>query len=291
MTAPKTPIIPPFPSSVRPVLVMEPELMPRFRRVGAPFSCVADVPWTDVAEALRRAPATTLVVVDPYAGVRYGDRFPRVRDLLRRFPSVPVVAVVDLLPFNAPDVTMLMEWGVSDLAPRVHESTPHLLARRLEQAHVRPFKRALEATLSKYVNSDAREVLMAAAEVAAEGGLATELRARLRIAESTLTLRCGRADLPPPRYVQSWMRLLLACMLLDDPGRTVYGAAYASGYQTDRSLRRAITAMLGVDSTSLRRTGAFRMAASAFNGVLRDAREAARERRREELLAAAAAKE
>jgi methylphosphotriester-DNA--protein-cysteine methyltransferase len=79
------------------------------------------------------------------------------------------------------------------------------------------------------------------------------------------------------------MRVLLACMLLDDPGRTVYGAAYASGYQTERSLRRAITAFLGVDSTTLRKAGAFSTAAAAFNAALRDARESARERRRAEL--------
>ena len=285
MTAHNTPVVLSFPSHVRPVLVMEPELLPRFRRVEAPYACVGDVPWADVAETLRRAPATTTVVVDPYAGAWHGERFPRVRDLLRRFPSVPVVAVVDLSPNTAPDVEMLMQWGVSDLAPRRHEGTPHAITRRLEQAHARPFKRALEATLSRYVNADAREVLMAAAEVASEGGLATELCTRLRITGSTLAARHTRADLPPARQVQSWIRLLLACLLLDDPGRTVYGAAYASGYQTDRSLRRAITAMLGVDSTTLRRTGAFRTAAPAFNAVLRDAREAARVRRREQLAA------
>ncbi|HEU4882604.1 MAG TPA: hypothetical protein VFT45_10175 [Longimicrobium sp.] len=82
--------------------------------------------------------------------------------------------------------------------------------------------------------------------------------------------------------MQAWLRVLLACVLLDDPGRTVYGAAYASGYQTERSLRRAITTFLGVDSTTLRKAGAFATAATAFNAALRDAREAARERRRAE---------
>jgi hypothetical protein len=77
------------------------------------------------------------------------------------------------------------------------------------------------------------------------------------------------------------MRVLLACMLLDDPGRTVYGAAYASGYQSDRSLRRSITALLGVDSTTLRRAGAFKTAVKAFNAMLREVREAAREAARE----------
>jgi hypothetical protein len=78
------------------------------------------------------------------------------------------------------------------------------------------------------------------------------------------------------------MRILLACMLLDDPGRTVYAAAWACGYSTDRSLRRAVSAFVGTDATTLRRGGAFAQAARAFNDVLRAIREASRERRRSE---------
>ncbi|MBW3572746.1 MAG: helix-turn-helix domain-containing protein [Gemmatimonadetes bacterium] len=271
-----------FPAKLRPVLVMEPALVPLFEMAGAPFTVLADVAWGELDAALRRAPATTLVVADPYAGLRRGDGFPRVRDLLRSFPSVPVVAALELRPEIAGDVAMLLEWGVSEVVSVGTESTPRAVAARLRQAHVRPLKRALEAALSPYVNAESRQILMAAAEVAAEGGLAAELAARLGVTARTLTVRCARAELPAPRQVQAWLRVLLACMLLDDPGRTVYGAAYASGYQTERSLRRAITAFLGVDSTTLRKAGAFSTASAAFNGALRDAREAARERRRAE---------
>lgn len=283
MTALNTPPLRAFSSNLRPVLVMEPALVPVFELAGAPFSVVADVGWSELDASLRRAPATTVVVVDPYAGTRRGDRFPRVRDLLRSFPSVPVVAAMELRPEMAGDVAMLLEWGVSEVVSLGTESTPRALAARLRQAHVRPLKRALEAALSPYVNAEARQILMAAGEVAAEGGLAPELAARLGVTPRTLTVRCARAELPAPRQVQAWLRVLLACVLLDDPGRTVYGAAYASGYQTERSLRRAITTFLGVDSTTLRKSGAFTTAAAAFNAALRDSRESARERRRTEM--------
>lgn len=280
MTAPIAPPLLSFAANLRPVLVMEPGLVPVFSATGAPFSVVGDVAWSELDAALRRAPATTLVVVDPYAGPRRGDRFPAVRDLLRRFPSVPVVAAMELHPEMAGDVEMLLEWGVSEVVSLGREGTARALAARLRQAHARPFKRALERSLSSYTGAEARHILLAGAEVAAEGGLAPELAARLGVTPRTLTVRCARAELPAPRQVQAWLRMLLACVLLDDPGRTVYGAAYASGYQTDRSLRRAITALLGVDSTTLRRAGAFATAAEAFNAALRDAREAARERRK-----------
>lgn len=280
MTAPITTRLITVAPKLRPVLVMEPALVPVFEQAGAPYSVVGDVAWPEVDAVLRRAPATTLVVVDPYAGTRPGDRLPRVRDLLRRFPSVPVVAAMELRPEVSGDVSMLLDWGVSEIVALEQENTPRALAARLGMAHVRPLKRALAAALSSYVSVEARQILLAAAEVAAEGGLAPELAARLGMTPRTLTVWCARAELPAPRKVQAWLRVLLACVLLDDPGRTVYGAAYAAGYQTERSLRRAITVFLGVDSTTLRKAGAFATAADAFNAALRTAREAARERRR-----------
>jgi hypothetical protein len=280
MTAPDTPPLPTLPENTRPVLIMEPGLVALFRGLGAPYAFWGPVAWGELHDKLRRAPPNTMVVVDPYAGARPGERFPLLRELLRRFPSVPVVAAMQLRRELAPEVAMLVEWGVSEVVALGPESVPRALAGRLGQAHARPFKRALEASITTYLTSEAHQILMSAAEVAADGGQAPDLGERLRVGPRTLTERCTRADLPPPRHVQSWMRVLLACMLLDDPGRTVYGAAYASGYQTDRSLRRAITALLGVDSTTLRRAGAFRTAARAFNRVLRETADAARDARR-----------
>jgi methylphosphotriester-DNA--protein-cysteine methyltransferase len=279
MTAPTAPTLLAFPGNVRPVLVMEPGLIALFGRMAAPYVCVGDVPWKDVEEPLQRAPAATVVVVDPYAGARRGALFPRVRELLRRFPSIPVVAAIERREINV-DVKMLLDWGISEVVALGPESAPKALASRLGQAHARPFKRSLEATFSRYVSAEARDILLAAAEVAVEGGQAPELGERMRVSARPLSEHCIRADLPAPRTVQAWIRVLLACMLLDDPGRTVYGAAYASGYHTERSLRRAITALLGTDSTTLRRAGAFATAVDAFNGMLRDEREAARQRRR-----------
>ncbi len=279
MTALDPPSLDTLPENVRPLLLMEPDLMRLFGGVGGPYAVFSHVGWSTVQAVLRRAPPNTMVVVDPYAGARSGERFPRLRELLRRFPSVPVVAAMELRRELAPEVNMLVEWGISEVVALGPDSAPRALEGRLGAAHARPFKRALEGQLSVFLTSEAHQVLMAAAEVAADGGQAPELGDRLRVSTRTLTERCTRADLPPPRQVQAWMRVLLACMLLDDPGRTVYGAAYASGYQADRSLRRSVTALLGMDTTTLRRAGAFRTAARAFNRLLRDTAKAAEARR------------
>lgn len=280
MTALDPPSLPEVPENVRPLLLMEPGLATLFHGLGWPYALVESVGWNQVHAALRRAPPNTMVVVDPYAGARSGERFPRLRELLRRFPSVPVVAAMELRRELAPEVNMLVDWGISEVVALGPDSAPRALEGRLGEAHARPFKRALEGQASVFLTAEAHQVLMAAAEVAADGGQAPELGERLRVSTRTLTERCARADLPPPRQVQQWMRVLLACMLLDDPGRTVYGAAYASGYQADRSLRRSVTALLGVDTTTLRRAGAFRTAARAFNRLLHETARAAAEARR-----------
>lgn len=280
MTGPESP--PPTSDSTlrRKVLVMEPELMSLFRGVGEPWEFVEGVAWDDLHDVLRQSPPNTLVVVDPYAGGRAGGRFPQLRELLRRFPSVPVLAVMRLRRDMAPEVATLLDWGIAEVLDAATERTPNAVRRRLDEAHGRPLKRLMEAGVKTFLTSDAHQILMSAAETAVDGGQAPALGDRLRVSGRTLTERLMRAELPPPRHVQAWMRLLLACMLLDDPGRTVYGAAYAAGYHTERSLRRVITQLLGLDSTTLRRSGAFRTAIRGFNEVLREAAAAALAARR-----------
>ena len=266
----------------RRIIVLEGLELPALHDLGPPYVVEPPVGWGDLDDLVRHAPPSAAVLLDPYAGRRAGEAFPRLHDLLRRYPSLTVVAAAELRPEAVADVGTLLEWGVSEVIDTGPESTPRGIHARLRQAHARPLKRNLERALSPFVSSEARNLLMGAAEVAVEGGGAPDLARAMAVAPRTLTERCTRADLPPPRQVQAWMRILLACMLLDDPGRTVYAAAWACGYSTDRSLRRAVSAFVGADSTTLRRGGAFAQAAGRFNDRLREIREATRERRKAE---------
>ena len=271
--------------NARRVIVLQGMKMEGLDRVARPYDVEAPVGWGDVDEVAKTAPPSAVVLLDPYAGRRPGDAFPKLHDLLRRFPSLTVVAAFPLRAETMPDVATLLEWGVAEVVDTGPEATARALHARLRQAHARPLKRRLERALGEKVSGDARNLLLAAAEVAVEGGGAPELAALLDVAPRTLTERCTRADLPAPRQVQAWMRILLACMLLDDPGRTVYAAAEACGYSTDRSLRRAVSEFVGAGASELRRGGAFEQAARALNAVLFELREQGRQRRRAERLA------
>jgi methylphosphotriester-DNA--protein-cysteine methyltransferase len=274
------------PRNARRVIVLDGLALDGLGLLDPPYAVEPPVPWAEVDEVVRNAPPSAVVLLDPYAGARPGEAFPRLHELLRRFPSITVVAALELRPETVGDVTTLLEWGVAEVVDTGPESTPRAIHARLRQAHARPLKRKLERALSGYVGTEARDLLLGAAEVAVEGGGAPELARALSVAPRTLTEKCIRGDVPPPRQVQAWMRVLLACMLLDDPGRTVYATAYACGYSTDRSLRRAVGSFLGADATTLRRGGAFARAVKAFNDVLRELREEGRERRRAERAAA-----
>lgn len=271
--------------NTRRVIVLQGLRLPGLDHVANPYAVEQPVSWAEVDDLAKTAPPSAVIVLDPYAGRRPGEAFPRLHDLLRRFPSLTVMAAFSLESQTMGDVATLLEWGVAEVVDTGPEGTPHALHARLRQAHARPLKRKLERALGNNVGGDARNLLLAAAEVAVEGGGAPELAAVLDVAPRTLTERCLRADLPPPRQVQAWMRILLACMLLDDPGRTVYAAAEACGYSTDRSLRRAVGEFVGSGASELRRGGAFEQAASVLNGVLFRLREEGRERRRAERLA------
>jgi AraC-like DNA-binding protein len=268
--------------NARRVITLEGLELKGVHELGAPYVVEPPIGWVELEDVVRSAPPSAVVLLDPYAGRQPGEAFPRLRELLRRYPSLTVVAAVELSADTLADVKTLLEWGVSEVIDMGGECTPRGIHARLRQSHARPLKRRLEQALSSFVGSEARNLLMGAAEVAVEGGGAPDLARALAVAPRTLTERCARADLPPPRQVQAWMRILLACMLLDDPGRTVYAAAWACGYSTDRSLRRAVSAFVGSDSTTLRAGGAFEQAARAFNDVLREMREESRERRRAE---------
>jgi transcriptional regulator GlxA family with amidase domain len=103
----------------------------------------------------------------------------------------------------------------------------------------------------------------------------------LNVTERTVLRWCRRADLPQPRRLMAWLRILLAADMLDDPGRTLAAAARACGYSSDTALRNALRTFLSASPTELR-GNAFQAAADAFSHELFELREAAHARGRPE---------
>jgi AraC-like DNA-binding protein len=243
------------------------------RRVGGKsFKCSFLSNWNDLRDAVADAPPAALLVVDPYDG-SWGDGAllsPHLRALLWEFPSATVIAAMEVRPGRSHDLRTLGEWGVTDIITLNEDDTHEAIGRRLRAAQGRPLQNLLQRCLPSSMSGRARTLLMAAAEVVSMGGRGRDLARSLHLSERTVLRWSERSGLPPPRRLMAWMRILLAASLLDDPGRTVLSVAFACGYSSDSSLRRAMQDFLGTIPTTLRREGAFSRASRLFLEELAD---------------------
>ena len=266
---------------VRPLYLMHPDtgLFQRLRTAESGlFRLTRVAGWTELAGELARAPGTAVSIVDPYDPTRPGELSGELAALLARFPAATVIAALRVEPGSAAELHTLFEWGVADVIALGREDTPAALARRVRAVQARTVHRLLKRALPRGVPSRARILLTTAAETVAAGGQAPELAAALGVNERTVPRWCRRADLPAPRRLLAWLRLLLAADLLDDPGRSVSSIAEACGYASEVSLKAALRQFMGAPPSELRERGAFETAASLFSRELFELREAARVR-------------
>jgi AraC-like DNA-binding protein len=262
----------------RPLLVLhdDRELREQLRKVaeGQRLHLQLLGSWDELFEAVETAAASALAVVDPFRGKsrRTETLSPELASLRTKFPSLTVVAAMEVRPGRVADMVRLGEWGVAQLIDLEEEATASALALRLMAARGRPLRRLVERSLPDYLSGSARAILSAASTIVAEGGQGADLAESLQITPRTLSRWCRRAALPPPKRLLAWMRILLAAEFLDDPGRPVSAVANACGYAADSSLRLALRKFTGLNPTELREKGAFEAAAAAFLKALSEAR-------------------
>jgi AraC-like DNA-binding protein len=229
--------------------------------------------WESLLDEVRSAPASVMVVVDPYSATPRGQSISiEVASLLSRFPSLAITAALHVRLGRLDDVRRLGEWGVVQVIDLDEELVPWAVKYRLQTATGRPLRSLVEGTLPAHMGGPARSILASATEVVVNGGTGADLARRLHITTRTLLRWCRKAGLPPPRRLLAWMRMLLAAELLDDPGRTVSDAALSCGYASDGSLRNAMRSFLEQSPGEMRDRGAFAFAAEAFIEELRRAR-------------------
>jgi AraC-like DNA-binding protein len=270
----------------RPLLVMHPESAFRERvrqACGADYQFQALSDWDELLDAVRDSPPAALLVVYPYdippGGFSYGTNGGRkpalssaLRGLLAQYPSTAVLAAMDVSPDRFDDLRTLGRWGVVQVISLDHDDTPYAIAQRLRAARGRPLRALLEQVLPPETPGRARAIVEAATDVVTVGQHGSDLARSLHLSRRTLLRWCQRAGLPAPRRLLAWMRVLLACELLDDPGRTVLSVAHTCGYSSDSGLRRITQKFLDASPTDLREQGAFARASTAFVEALNESR-------------------
>lgn len=251
----------------RPLLVMHSDehFLARIRAVAGKDYTFQELPdWPTMIETVREAPATALVVVDPFS-----DPGPRgisagLNELMLQFPSIPILAALVVNAGRSEDLVRLGTQGIVEIIAIGHDDTPEALRRRFRNAQGRPLKALLEQVLPEQLPGRGRAILDAAAHTVSAGGHARDLAASLRLSRRTLLRWTDRSALPAPRRLLAWMRILLAAALLDDPGRTVYSVARACGYSSDSGLRRVTMKFVSASPTEMRKRGAFAAASKGF---------------------------
>lgn len=268
---------------VRPLLVMPPAsgLSESLRRASDDPARVWPIPdWDALERAMERVPPTAVVVVDPFHPAQDAPS-PRLEALLRQMPSATIVAAFPVSPQTVRHVETLARWGVADVIDVGREDTPVALRRRLRLVQGRLAARLLERALPRSTPTRTRALLATAADTAAAGGGSADLASALGTTERTVLRWCVRADLPHPRRLLAWLRVLLAADMLDDPGRTLVAVARACGYSSDTALRNTLRTFLAASPTELRGQ-AFQTAASVFARELFALRDASHARGRPE---------
>ena len=265
----------------RRVFVTHSPALSRFSTLPREYRAKMVESWDELAEAAENSWPSVTLLIDPYWGRKVSQGpSPRLREILWRRPSLPVIAAMVLEADRAPDAAFLFDWGISDILDLGLETSPKAVWQRLRGSRARPLKKRVEDLLSTYVSEYARNVIRASCEVACEAGGAPELAQAFGVEPRTVAAWCAREGLPSPRRLLAWMRVMLAAMLLEEPGRSVVNAARGAGYATDHALRRAMRELAGGDPATVERGDLFGLANDRFNSEMRELREAARERRR-----------
>jgi AraC-like DNA-binding protein len=272
----------------RPLLVMHPESAFRERvrqACGSDYHFQAVSDWDEMLDAVRDSPPAALLVVDPYetppGGYRYGANgskkpplAPALRGLLAEYPSTAVLAAMEVTPDRFDDLRTLGKWGVVQVISLDHDDTPYAIGQRLRAARGRPLRALLEQVLPPETpGSSARH--HGGGDGRRDGGAARERPRQVAapLPSHAAAVVPARRPARPPALL-AWMRVLLACELLDDPGRTVLSVAHTCGYSSDSGLRRITQKFLDASPTDLREQGAFARASAEFVEVLNESRKA-----------------
>ncbi|MDX2193518.1 MAG: helix-turn-helix transcriptional regulator [Gemmatimonadales bacterium] len=185
-----------------------------------------------------------------------GARSDGVATLMRRFPSVPTVALVS--EHTEAGAEALLRLGATGVRQVVDVTRP-LGWRQLRGLVDHPASRATSAiqhavfTALPVLPPDARLFLEAMIRHAPDHCTVRDLCARLGLRSTTLVSRFARHGLPSPKHHLSALRLVHAAFLFQDRGLSVADVAYRMQYSSPQSFARHVRHFLGVSTTEFRR--------------------------------------
>ena len=198
---------------------------------------------------LQRARIDVLVLE---LDIERGSLEPLVWDLRRRYPSLAIVLYCPLSSRVAREILTLGKAGADDLIVEGLDDDGRSLRRiAVTAASSRCTAQSL-AALKDRLPARVMDIVARCLHLASQPTTVRQLAAAVGVNRKTLVNRLTAAGLPGPAALISWCRVLLACELLQDPGRSVEQVALALGFGSAVALRNMSRRYLRVRPSELR---------------------------------------
>jgi AraC-like DNA-binding protein len=236
---------------------------------GATVRCVERV--GDLLAGLEARPYALAVVEARDAdGIATAEA---VRELRERHPSLVVVGYTRVRSGMSSDVLALARAGVHELVVGGVDDVVVALRAALGSAAHRWTADRVLAELQAIVAPVAVPLLRYCLEHAGRAPTVSELARALGTSRQTLAARLRAAELPSPRELAVWCRLLLAAQLLSASGRPVDEVALTLDFPSGNGFRNTLRRHTGLGPADVRR-GGVAVVLDAFRAALLDARTA-----------------
>jgi AraC-like DNA-binding protein len=190
--------------------------------------------WDDLNAIIRQKPVTALIL-DPAAdGVMNVDA---VVNLLKQYPSLPVVAYVVLNQASFGAITQLARHGLEDVLLQRFEDSPQVFRETVERARGNPLKRKVVEALRPQLNLLPIMLGPIVDEIFDSPhrySSAQDIALRAEMSSVRLYRHFGLAGLGSPKRLLRAAKLLRAFGYLRDRGYSVRDVAKKVGYRNPR---------------------------------------------------------
>jgi AraC-like DNA-binding protein len=185
------------------------------------------------------------------------------------FPRHPLVAWCNLKTIATQELLDIARTGVQEIVRQDLDELRHAFTRIMALATQRAVSAGVAEALHDVTPVRLRDVVLYALERANEQIDRDAFAAVFGVSRRTIHARLIDAGLPPTREFLTWCRILVACALLDQPGRTLESVAGqldlpGGGHVLRTTLRR----YLGSGINRLRDEGVLESAMMAFRATI-----------------------
>lgn len=234
---------------------------------AASLGCFAVLHRSSLPEAVRTVRERPIDAVLLSVQQCAHERVELVDQLVRRFPEIPMVALVSRHDELSSET--LLRLGATGVRRVVDVSAPAGW-RRLRQLVAEPATHGAARILAPLLealpdlSSDARLFLELLVRTAPETPSVRPLTRRLNLKPSTLMSRFARAGLPSPKNYLAAVRLLYAAQFFEGGGRSIADVAYRLDCSSPQSFGRTLRSTLGIPPSEFRRRFSFPTALDRF---------------------------